>query len=343
MSKRKGTKRRNAAANAMTFMHLTAGKWISQALAVAADLGIADLLKDGTKTAADIARATSASQDGVYRLLRALASLGLFAESANRKFRLMPLGQLLRTDSTQALGAYARFVAHESTWRPWGELRYSVRTGEPAFDRVFGMPVFEYFAKTPEAAAVFDAAMTSISTMEARAVAAAYDFSRIGTLVDVGGGHGLMLMMLLNAHKQLRGVLFDLPHVTGGALHVADFADRCQVVAGDFLVSVPEGGDAYILKHIVHDWDDERAIQILGNCHRAMSSGGRLLLVDPVIPPGNTAHFGKLLDLEMLVLTPRGRERTRAEFQDLLKRSGFRLRRVVATNTHLSVVEGTKI
>ena len=152
-----------------------------------------------------------------------------------------------------------------------------------------------------------------------------------------------MLMMLLNAHKRLRGVLFDLPHVTGGALHVADLADRCQVVAGDFLVSVPEGGDAYILKHIIHDWDDERAIQILGNCHRAMSSGGRLLLVDPVIPPGNAAHFGKLLDLEMLVLTPRGRERTRAEFQDLLKRSGFRLRRVVATNTHLSVVEGTKI
>jgi SAM-dependent methyltransferase len=327
----------------MTFMHLTAGKWVAQALAVAAELGIADLLKAGPKSAATLARSTAASEDGVYRLLRALASLGLFAESANRKFRLGPLGHLLCTDSPQALGAYAQFVAHESTWRPWGELGYSVRTGEPAFDRVFGMPVFEYFAKTPKAAAVFDAAMTSISTMEARAVAEAYDFSRVGTLVDVGGGHGLMLKLLLNAYQQLRGVLYDLPHVTGGALHTADLADRCRVVGGDFLVSVPKGGDAYILKHIIHDWDDERATRILRNCHRAMPSGGRLLVVDPVIPRDNSAHFGKLLDLEMLVLTPRGRERTRVEFQDLLKRSRFRMRRVVATKTHLSIVEGTKI
>jgi O-methyltransferase len=154
---------------------------------------------------------------------------------------------------------------------------------------------------------------------------------------------GKWVSQALNAHKQLRGVLLDLPHVTAGALRAADLADRCRVVEGDFLVSVPEGGDAYVLKHIIHDWDDERATQILRNCHLAMPSGGRLLVVDPVIPPGNAAHFGKLLDLEMLVLTPRGRERTRAEFQDLLKRSGFRLRRVVATDTHLSIVEGTKI
>ena len=343
MSRRKKTKRRNKAADAMTFMHLTAGKWVAQALAVAAELGIADRLKAGSKTAASIARSTGASEDGVYRLLRALASLGLFAESTNGKFRLRPLGHLLCADSPQALGAYARFVADDSTWRPWGELRYSVRTGEPAFDRVFGMPVFEYFAKTPKAAAVFDAAMTSISTIEARAVAEAYDFSGIGTLVDVGGGHGLMLKVLLTAYRRLRGVLYDLPHVTGGALHTADLVDRCQVMGGDFLMSVPKGGDAYIMKHILHDWDDERATQILRNCHRAMPSDGLLLVVDPVIPRGNSPHFGKLLDLEMLVLTPRGRERTRVEFEELLKRSGFRLRCVVPTSTHLSIVEGTKI
>jgi len=329
----------------MTLMNLTAGKWVSQAIAVAAELGIADVLKDGPKTAADIARTANASEDGVYRLLRALGSVGLFAETGNRRFRLTPLGRLLRRDSSQALGGYARFIGDQSTWRPWGELRHSVRTGEPAFDHVFAMPIFEYFAKMPESAAVFDAAMTSISTLESKAVVAAYDFSGINTLVDVAGGHGIMIVTILKANRRMRGILFDLPHVTAGAtalLQSGGVADRCQIVSGDFFASVPEGGDAYIMKHIIHDWDDDRASQILQNCHRALQPGGKLLIVDAVIPPGNRAHFGKLLDLEMLVLTPRGRERTQAEFRELLKRSGFRLRRVVATETHLSVVEGVR-
>lgn len=337
--------RAQQASNTMVLMNLTAGKWVSQAIAVAAELGIADLLKDGAKSAATIARAVNASEDGVYRLLRALASVGLFAETGERRFRLTPLGKLLRTDSPEALGGYARFVGHESTWRPWGELRHGVRTGEPAFDQVFAMPIFEYFAKMPEAAAIFDAAMTSISTFESKAVLAAYDFSGVGTLVDVAGGHGLLITAILKANRKMGGVLFDLPLVTAGAsalFQKRGIADRCQIVSGDFFVSIPEGGDAYIMKHIIHDWDDERAIQILKNCYRAMRPGGKVLIVDAVIPPGNAAHFGKLLDLEMLVLTPRGRERTRVEFQDLLKRSGFRLRRVVPTETHLSVVEGVR-
>jgi biotin operon repressor len=337
--------RAKQASDPMILMNLTAGKWVSQALAVAAEFGIAALLKDGAKSAADIARATNVSEDAVYRLLRALASVGLFAETGERRFRLTPLGKLLRTDSPEALGGYAQFVGHESTWRPWGELRHSIRTGEPAFDHVCAMPIFEYFAKTPEAAAVFDAAMTSISTFESKAVVAAYDFSGIGTLVDVAGGHGLLITTILKANRRMGGILFDLPHVTAGApalLQSRGVADRCQIVSGDFFASVPDGGDAYIMKHIIHDWDDERAIQILRNCHHAMRSGGKLLIVDAVIPRGNSAHFGKLLDLEMLVLTPRGRERTRLEFQDLLKQSGFRLRRVVPTETHLSVVEGVR-
>lgn len=337
--------RAKQASDSMILMNLTAGKWVSQAIAVAAELGIADLLKDGAKSAADIARAVNASEDGVYRLLRALGSVGLFTETGERNFRLTPLGKLLRTDSPEALGGYARFTGHESTWRPWGELRHSVRTGEPAFDRVFAMPIFEYFAKMPAAAAVFDAAMTSISTFESKAVAAAYDFSRISTLVDVAGGHGLLIMTILEANRKMDGILFDLPHVTAGAaalLKSRGVANRCQIVSGDFFASVPEGGDAYIMKHIIHDWDDERATQILRNCHRAMRSGGKVLIVDAVIPPGNAAHFGKLLDLEMLVLTPRGRERTRVEFGNLLRRSGFRLRRVVPTETHLSLVEGVR-
>jgi SAM-dependent methyltransferase len=337
--------RAKKASDAMTLLNLTASKWVSQAISVAAELRIADLLKDGARTAADIARTANASEDGVYRLLRALASVGLFAETGKRKFRLTALGRLLRSDSSQALGGYARFTGHDSTWRPWGELRHSVRTGEPAFDHVFAMPIFEYFAKMPESAAVFDAAMTSISTLESKGVAAAYDFSGINTLVDVAGGHGLMIGTILKANRRMRGILFDLPHVSAGAttlLRSGGVADRCQIVSGDFFASVPEGGDAYVMKHIIHDWDDERATQILRNCHRAMRPGGKVLIVDAVIPPGNSAHFGKLLDLEMLVLTPRGRERTQTEFRELLKRSGFKLRRVVPTETHLSVVEGVR-
>jgi ubiquinone/menaquinone biosynthesis C-methylase UbiE len=333
------------ASDQMILMNLTAGKCVSQAIAVAAELGIADILKDRPRTAADIARRAKVSENGVYRLLRALASVGLFAESGNRRFRLTPLGTLLRRDPSQALGGYARFVGDQSTWRPWGELRHSVQTGEPAFDRVFAMPIFEYFATMPESAAVFDAAMTSISTWESKAVLAAYDFSGINTLVDVAGGHGLMIATILKANRRMRGILFDLPHVTAGAtalLQSGGVANRCQIVSGDFFASVPEGGDAYIMKHIMHDWDDDRASEILQNCHRATQPGGKVLIVDAVIPRGNSAHFGKLLDLEMLVLTPRGRERTQAEFRDLLKRSGFRLRRVVSTETHLSVVEGVR-
>src|SRR5213080_3769249 len=218
------------ASNQMTLMNLTAGKWVSQAIAVAAELGIPDLLKERPRTAAEIARTASASKDGVYRLLRALASVGLFAEAGNRRFRLTPLGRLLRTDSSQALGGYARFTGHESTWRPWGDLQHSVRTGEPAFDHVFAMPIFEYFAKMPESAAVFDAAMTSISTLESKAVVAAYDFSGINTLVDVAGGHGLMIVTILKANRRMRGILFDLPHVTAGAaklLRRGGGANRC--------------------------------------------------------------------------------------------------------------------
>jgi C-methyltransferase len=215
------------ASDPMIFMNLTAGKWVSQAIAVAAELGIADVLKDGPRTAADIARTANASEDGVYRLLRALGSVGLFAETGNRRFRLTPLGRLLRTDSSRALGGYARFTGHESTWRPWGELRHSVRTGEPAFDHVFAMPIFEYFAKMPESAAVFDAAMTSISTLESKAVVAAYDFSGINTLVDVAGGHGLMIATILKANRRMRGILFDLPHVTAGATAQCSPAGKC--------------------------------------------------------------------------------------------------------------------
>jgi hypothetical protein len=285
------------------------------------------------------------SEDGLYRLLRALASLGLFAEGADRKFKLTPMGQLLRRDHPESLAGYARFTGHDCTWRPWGELVYSVRTGLPAFDHVFDTPIFEYFSRNPEAAAVFDDAMTSISKAEARAVAAAYDFKGIQILMDVAGGHGLLLATILRRHKAMRGVLFDLAHVAAGAAATfshAGVAGRVRIESGDFFQQLPSGADAIIMKHIIHDWDDASATRILQACHRALGPRGKVLIVDAVVPRGNTPHYGKLLDLEMLVLTPRGRERTRVEFAALLRGAGFRISRVIATEGPLSVVEAVK-
>lgn len=344
VTKRKAARVRKTA-DPMTMMNLIVGKWVSQAISVAAEFGFADLLQNGTKSAAELARAADASEDGVYRLLRALAGIGLLVESRGRRFRLTPLGHLLRSDAPQSTRGFARFVGHESVWRPWGELRHSIRTGAPAFDRLFGMSVFEYLGDTPEAAAIFHSAMTSLSTMESKAVVAAYDFSGIGTLADIGGGQGLLVTTVLKANRKMKGILFDLPHATAGAdalLQEQGVANRCQVVAGDFFGSVPDGADAYMMKHIIHDWDDERAIQILRGCHRAMRPGTRLLVIDVVIDSAGAGQYGHLLDLEMLALTPRGRERTKAEFRDLLTQAEFRFRRVVPTDGYLSIVEGTK-
>lgn len=271
--------------------------------------------------------------------------MGLFAESANRRFRLTSMGQLFRSDHPESLAGYARFTAHDITWRPWGHLSYSVKTGMPAFDHVFNTPIFEHFSRNPDVAAVFDDAMTSISVMEAQATSGAYDFEGIGSLMDVAGGHGLLLATVLRRHKKMRGVLFDLPHVAAGAAATfvrAGIASRVRVESGDFFQELPSGADAIMMKHILHDWDDDSATRILQTCHRALGKRGKVLIVDPVVPPGNTPHYGKLLDLEMLVLTPRGRERTKAEFAKLLQGAGFRLSRVIATESPLSIIEAVR-
>jgi hypothetical protein len=321
------------------------GKWISQAIASAVEIGVPDQLTKGPRRCGEIARKAGVSEDGMYRLLRALASVGLFSEGADRRFKLTPMGQRLRSDHPQSIAGYARFTGHDSTWRPWGRLTYSVKTGLPAFDQVFGAPIFEYLPTSPETAAIFDDAMTSLSASEALAVADAYAFNKIGTLMDVAGGHGLLLATVLRRHKAMRGVLFDLPHVAAGAAATfarAGVTGRVQVESGDFFRELPSGADAVMMKHIIHDWDDESATRILQACHRALGARGRVLIVDAVVPPGNAPHFGKLLDLEMLVLTARGRERTKAEFSALLRGAGFRLSRVVATKSPLSVVEAVK-
>jgi hypothetical protein len=223
---------------------------------------------------------------------------------------------------------------------------HSVRTGQPAFDHVFGVPLFQYFAAHPEAARIVDDAMTSRSGQENAAIVAAYDFAAAHTVVDVGGGQGTLLASILHAHPKARGVLFDLPHVIAPVrtrLESTGQAARWACVAGDFFTAVPAGGDLYLLKKVIHDWDDERAQRILTNCRLAMSGTGRLLLMEPHIPPGNEASFNKLLDLLMLVWTAGGRERTEREHQRLLASAGFQLSRVIPTRAGLSILEAVLV
>jgi hypothetical protein len=329
-----------------TLLDLVAGKWAAQAVAVAAELGIADLLQDGARTCAEIAAKTGASEDGLYRLLRALTHMKLVAQSENRTFALTELGKYLQSGVPGSVSGYARFLGHDMTWRPWGHLLHAVKSGQAAFDQVFGKAVFEHVAADPEAAAALNEGMASISLIETSVVVAAYDFSGIAKLVDVGGGHGYLLAAVLKANPEMRGVLFEMPHALESAqklLTDEGVRNRCEIVGGDFFAAVPPGGDAYILKHIIHDWDDERSIRILRKCHGAMRRGGKLLLAEVVIGAGDESRFAGLLDLEMLVLTPGGRERTREEFQKLYEAAGFNLTGVVGTGTHISIVEGVAV
>jgi O-methyltransferase domain/Dimerisation domain len=326
-------------------LDLITGKWKAQAVCVAAELGIADILKDGPRSTQEIAAAANVSDDAVYRLLRALASLGLFSSLPDRRFELTPLGACLRSDVPGSLRGFARFVGHDFTWRPWGQLLYSVQTGKPAFDHVFGMGVFDYLANNPNVAAIGNDAMTALTSTESTAIVAAYDFSGVGTLIDVGGGHGLLLASILKAHPGMRGILFELPHAVEGATEVfrrEGIADRCVAISGDFFNAVPNDGDAYMMKKVIHDWDDERASIILRNCQRAMRPGAKLLVLDRVIAPGDESDIGKFSDLEMLILTGGGRERTEAEFRQLYDLIGFDVTRVISTKSVTSVIEGVR-
>jgi hypothetical protein len=321
---------------------MVTGCWISQALYVAAKLGIADLLQEGPQSCARLAEATQTHAGALYRVLRALASVNVFAEDEAGHFSLTPLADLLRTDALGSLRAFAIMLGTPEHWRAWEGVLHSVRTGQPAFDQVFGIPLFQYFPTHPEAAQIFDDAMTSRSGQENTAIVATYDFAAAHTVVDVGGGQGTLLASILDVHPNARGVLFDLPHVIAPArtrLERAGQTARWEFVAGDFFAAVPAGGDLYLLKKVIHDWDDERAQRILTNCRTAMSSTGRLLLIEPVIPPGNAPSFNKLLDLLMLVWNGGGRERTEREHQGLLASAGLHLSRIIPTRAGLSIIE----
>jgi len=328
----------------VTLLQMMTGYWPAQALYVAAKLGVADLLADGPTSCADLAAATHTDAPSLHRMLRALASVDVFTETAPGTFALTPLADLLRTAVPGSMHALA-ITYNEEQYRAWGELLHSVKTGGIAFEHLYGMPAFEYFAQHPEADRVFNDAMVGWSNQVAGAVADTYDFAPFRTVVDVGGGYGTLLAAILRNNPDARGILFDQPHVIAGAdglLTAAGVADRCAMVGGDFFAAVPEGGDAYVLAQILHDWDDDRCMTILRQCRRAIPSHGKLLVVELVLPPGEEPFFGKWLDLHMLVMVG-GRERTAAEYGTLFQATGFQLVRVVPTPPGPSVVEAVPI
>ena len=325
-------------------MQMIFGFMNSQAISVAAKLGVADLLTEGAKSADELARATGAHPRSLYRIMRALAGGGIFAEDETGRFRLTPLAEPLRRDAPDSLRSLAIFFGADWHWRVWSDLSHSAQTGRPAFESIYGKAYFDYLAENPAPAEVFNDAMTSLSASVSAAVVSAYDFSGITKLVDVGGGHGLLLASILEKYPQMSGVLFDAPSVIEGAndvIEAHDVGGRCETVGGDFFASVPAGGDAYIMKHIIHDWEDERALIILQNCHRAMTEGGRLLVVEMVLPEGNTPSLGKFMDLQMLLFL-HSYERTEAEYSSLYQRAGFKLTSIVPTLSPYSVIEGVR-
>ncbi len=329
---------------------LAIGHYASRALNLAAQLGIADLLADGPRDAASLAAQTGTNAPALRRVLRLLASLGLFTELDDGRFELDTLGGLLREGIPGSMRAMVMLFSGPRIQDSWKDLEYCVRTGEPAFRRTDpDADPFTAMAKDPEAAAVFDKAMAAFAPLTAAAVAAAYDFSAFRTVADVGGGNGALLLGILQANPSLRGILFDQPHVVERArahLGAAGLADRVQIAGGSFFDEAPGGADAYLLKHVIHDWNDDDGATILRRCRAVVPPQGKLLIVEGLYPE----HVNRSLesrgaaanDVNMLVCTG-GRQRSRTEFEALFAASGFRLTRVVPTLAQVCVIEGEPV
>jgi ubiquinone/menaquinone biosynthesis C-methylase UbiE len=326
-----------------TLMQMLTGYWTTQILYVAAKLGIADLLEQGPKTSEELASASGTHAPSLYRLLRALASLQVFEEDEDGSFRITSLGQCLVSNTPGSMRARA-IIGGEELYRAWGDLLYSIQTGDSAVGHIFDMPFFQYLAQNEDAATNFNTMMAGSAVQAANAIIAAYDFSRAKTIVDIGGGDGTLIASILNAHPQAHGILLDTPQVADSArnrLAAAGLSERCEVVVGDFFEAVPDGGDVYLLSWIIHDWDDEHNITILKNCRRAMQAGGKLLLLEEIVPGVNETSMSKLYDLHMLVLLGEGRERTEAEYRMLFDKAGFNMTPIFPTTSPRSLIEGT--
>jgi len=322
-------------------LQLLSGVYIVGALSCLGRLGIPDLVEHGPKSADELAAQVGAEPQALYRLMRATACVGVLSEGPDGKFSETPLSAVLRSNANPSLRGFA--IMHGREWHGlgWSQLDYCVRTGKQALDKVYGMPIFQYFEQHPEEAQFFNQAMSDLSTIDGPAVADAYSFGEIHSIVDVGGGHGFLLATILARNPHLKGTLYDIPHVVAGAKDgpLKPMMERCTLASGDMFSSVPAGADVYIMKHIIHDWPDELCIKILKGCRKGVNSGGKLLVVDNVIQPGNDFAPGKFLDIQMLIF-PGGCERTEKQFRDLFAAAGWRLSRVIPTATPVSIVEG---
>ena len=322
-------------------VQMASAYWVSKVVYAAAKLGLADHLAAGPRDAAELATLTRAYAPSIHRLMRTLAGVGLLSKDGQERFALTPLGAALRTGAPGS--ARASVLTLSGPWfvESFEQILHSVQTGKPGFEEARGMPIFDYLTRHPAEAASFVETMVGFHGQEPPAVAAAYDFSAVGTLVDVGSSGGSMLAAVLPRYPELRGVLFDQPHVVAGAsafLQARGIADRVVTRGGDFFEAVPAGGDAYLLSHVIHDWSEQQALTILRNVRRAITPRGRLLIVEMVLPDDDAPHPGKMLDMVMLTVSG-GQERTAAEHSALLDRAGFRLVRVVPTRSDASVVE----
>jgi len=314
--------------------------WVSQAIYVAAKLGIADLLKEGPQSCVALATATGSDAPSLFRLMRALSSVGIFSQLGRDRFALSRLAESLQTEIHGSLRAMVITIG-EIHYQAYGNLLHSIQTGSPAFNNVFAASLFDYLQQNADAADAFNQGMANVSSMLAYAVLMAYDFAGVSSIVDIGGGQGKLLEKILQFNPHMRGTVFDTASTIERAKQLPDndgWGRRCSYVAGDFFTSVPQGADVYLLCGVIHDWDDNRAITILRNCRSAMTKNSRVLLVDMIVPDGASASFSKLLDLNMLVMNG-GRERTKAEFCALLKAADYKLTRIIPTMAPQSVIE----
>jgi copper chaperone CopZ len=325
----------------VSIMQLLNGAHVAGAVSCLAELGIPDLLEAGPKSAEELAGQTGTNPEALYRLMRATACVGVLAEGPEGTFSETPMSAVLRSNANPSLRALAIMGGREWHGRGWSRLEYCVRTGKQALDQVYGAHIFEYLRQNPEEAQIFHDTMTALSMIDGPAVAAAYSFDGILSVVDVGGGHGLLLATILARNPHLKGTLYEVPHVVEGCRNgpLTPVMERCTLASGDMFSSVPAGADAYIMKHIIHDWSDDLCVKILTACREGVNPGGKLLVVDNVIRPGNEFSPGKFLDLQMLIF-PGGRERTEKQFGDLFAAAGWRLSRIIPTAAADSIVEG---
>lgn len=326
-------------------LQMASGYWLSQCIYVAAKLAIADHLSQGELPCRDLAMLTETEPIALYRILRALASVGIFQETSTETFALTPLAEFLQSDHPQSMRGMIVMLGEPEHYEAWSDLLHSVKTGQPAFEHRYKQGIFEYFGSHPEAATIFEECMNSFSRIEEPAILAQYDFSSFRTLVDVGGGYGELLGGILRQYPHLQGILFDEDYVVDQAVPTLNrhgVGDRCQRIGGSFFETIPAGGDAYLLKHIIHDWSDAQAIAILKNCRAVLPDDGKILVCEAVVPEGNQPSGAKMLDINMLVMCPGGKERTAAEFATLLGAAGLQLTRIVSTSEEICVIEACK-